>query len=296
MTKTWKAEHILPIAERTYREIESALGIQVYHPIPEIRFCRNTEDVKRVKRRMRNPRYRDVLGAFLEPGSASPVFNDPFGAFEITGAAYVDLPLLVESLRSEFEKQGLLRDEVFRHDALTQGKHHRQYGHLCTDRVVFCEGAAILKNPWFKHVALRPVKGETLLCKSKRLSLKHTLYHHKKWFLPYPDGRFRVGASYDEDDLSTEPTAAKKQELLEAVAIALKTNHSSELVEHSAGVRPSTEDSRPVIGSHPTEEGLYILNGLGSKGASTGPAMVEALAALLIEETPVDSEVCVSRF
>ena len=101
MTKTWNADEILPVAARTYREIETALGIEVYHPIPEIRFCQNAEDVKRVARRMRNPCYQDVLGAFLEPGDTSSQFNVSYGAFEIKGAAYVYLPRLVESLRSE---------------------------------------------------------------------------------------------------------------------------------------------------------------------------------------------------
>ena len=296
MTKTWNADQLLPIAEQTYREIETALGIEVYHPIPEIRFCQNEEDVKRVGRRMRNPRYQDVLGAFLEPGSASPEFSDEFGAFEIKGAAYVDLPNLVESLRTELEKRGLFRDEVFRHDALEQGRHGWEYGELTAKRVVFCEGAATVDNPWFKDVALSPVKGETLLCQSEQLDLDGTLYHHKKWLLPYTGGRFRIGATYDEGDTSAEPTAARKEELLEAAAIALKAAHSFEVVEHLAGIRPSTVDSRPIIGPHPTEDGLYILNGLGSKGASTGPAMVEVLVALLIEETPVDPEVCISRF
>jgi glycine/D-amino acid oxidase-like deaminating enzyme len=296
MTKTWNADKILPVAARTYREIETALGVEVYHPIPEIRFCQNVEDVKRVARRMRNPRYQDVLGAFLEPGDTSSQFNDAYGAFEIKGAAYVDLPRLVESLRSELKKRDLFRDEVFRHDALEQGEDGWGYGEIHAERVVFCEGAATLENPWFKHVALRPVKGETLLCQNEQLDLDGTLYQHKKWLLPYSNGRFRVGASYDEDDLNAEPTAAKQKELLEAVAIAVKTHHSPKVVEHLAGIRPTTADSRPIIGAHPTEAGLYILNGLGSKGASTGPAMVEALAAHLIEGTPIDPEVCISRF
>jgi glycine oxidase len=296
MTKTWNADHILPIAEQTYREIETALGIEVYHPIPEIRFCQNEADVKRVGRRMRNPRYQDVLADFLEPGSASPEFHDEFGAFEIKGAAYVDLPCLVESLRSELEKQGLFRDEVFRHDALVRGRHGWEYGEICAPRVVFCEGAAALENPWFQDVALNPVKGETLLCRSEPLNLDGTLYHHKKWLLPYTDGRFRIGASYDEADLSAQPTEAKKQELLDAAQDALQEAHTIEVLEHLAGIRPSTVDNRPIIGPHPREDGLYLLNGLGSKGASTGPAMVEALVNHLILGAPIDLEVCISRF
>ena len=50
MTKTWNADKLLPKAEQTYRAIERALGIQIYHPIPEIRFCQNEEDIKRLEK------------------------------------------------------------------------------------------------------------------------------------------------------------------------------------------------------------------------------------------------------
>lgn len=296
MTKTWNADHLLPLAERNYREIEQELDIEVYHPIPEIRFCQNEEDIKRVGRRMRNPRYADVLGAYLEPGEASPEFNDAHGSFEIQGAAYVDLPLLVDSLRTHFSDQGRFRDEIFEHEALTPMPQGWQYRDLSAETVIFCQGAATRENPWFKDLALKPVKGETLLCQSESLQLEPMLYHHKKWLLPYADGSFRIGATYDEADLSPDPTPRKAQELLEAAHSSLKDSHKIEILAHLAGVRPSTVDSRPIVGPHPTEKGLYVLNGLGSKGASTGPAMVEVLVGHLVDGTPIDDEVSIARF
>jgi glycine/D-amino acid oxidase-like deaminating enzyme len=296
MTKTWNADHLLPLAEQTYREIEKKLGIQIYHPIPEIRFCQNEDDVKRVGRRIRNPRYADVLGAYLEPGKASAEFTDLHGSFEIKGAAYVDLPKLVDSLRSYFSERGQFRDEVFDHEALTSNSQIWTYGDLSAETVIFCQGAATNENPWFKNLALNPVKGETLLCQSKSLQLPHTLYHHKKWLLPYPDGSFRIGATYDEDDLSPEPTQAKAEELLDAARGALKKPHEIAIQSHLAGLRPSTIDNRPIVGQHPSEKGLYVLNGLGSKGASTGPAMAKILVDHLIAIRPIEEEVSISRF
>ena len=72
MTKTWNSDQLLPEAAETYRSIEQQFGIQVYHPIPEIRFCQNAEDLKRVGRRMRNPRYQDVLSHITPAGEAAP--------------------------------------------------------------------------------------------------------------------------------------------------------------------------------------------------------------------------------
>ena len=151
-------------------------------------------------------------------------------------------------------------------------------------------------NPWFKNLPLKPAKGETLLCQSPTLRLPQKLYHHKKWFLPYPDGSFRIGASYDESDLSDAPTEAKKDELLGAAREALKEAHQVEVSSHLAGIRPSTVDSRPIIGAHPTELGLYLINGLGSKGASTAPLMTQQLTEHILKNSLIENVVNLGRF
>jgi glycine oxidase len=296
MTKTWNFDQILPEAVETYRAIEQRFGIQAYHPIPEIRFCQNAEDLKRVGRRMRNPRYQDVLSHMVAAGEAAPEFNDDFGTFHINQAAYVDLPLVVHTLRASFSMLGVFRDEAFLHSELQPSVIGWQYRDLHANKVIFCEGATMQDNPWFKHLPLKPAKGETLLCQSPTLRLPQKLYHHKKWFLPYPDNTFRIGASYDESDLSDAPTEGKKDELLKAAHEALKEPHQVEVTTHLAGIRPSTLDSRPIIGAHPTELGLYLLNGLGSKGASTAPSMTQQLTDHILKNSPIDDEVNLTRF
>jgi len=296
MTKSWNFDQLLPKAEATYRAIEAELGIEVYHPIPELRFCQNADDVKRAGRRIRNSRYQDVLGRFHEAGIAAPEFNDPQGSFEIRKAAYVELPALVHALRASFAERGLYRDVVFDHAQLQQQDNRWRYGDIHSDKVIFCEGAAHSQNPWFNDIPLQPAKGETLLCQSPTLQLSETLYHHKKWLLPYPDGTFRLGATYDEDDLDPTPTEPKRAELLEAARAALKAPHAIEVTQHLAGIRPSSADNRPILGAHPKAPGLYLLNGLGSKGATTAPWMTEQLAAHLLEGEPIDPEVALERF
>ncbi|MEC7235368.1 MAG: FAD-dependent oxidoreductase, partial [Verrucomicrobiota bacterium] len=262
MTKTWNFDQVFPEAAETYRAIEQQFGIKVYHPIPEVRFCQNAQDLKRASRRMRNPRYQNVLSRMVAAGEGAPEFNDDFGTFHINQVAYVDLPLVVHTLRTLFVAQGQFRDENFVHSELKPATIGWQYRDLHAGKVIFCEGAAIQNNPWFKNLPLKPAKGETILCQSPTVRLPQKLYHHKKWFLPYPDGTFRIGATYDESDLSDAPTEAKKDELLKAAHEALKGTHKIEVNAHLAGIRPVTLDSRPIIGAHQTKLGLYLINGL----------------------------------
>ena len=296
ITKTWNFDQVLPEAVKTYRAIEQQFGIKAYRPIPGVRFCQNAEDLKRAGRRMRNPRYQNVLSRMAAPGEAAPEFIDDFGTFHIDLAAYVDLPLVVQTLRASFTALGQFRDETFLHSELKPATIGWRYRDLHADKVIFCEGAAMQNNPWFKNLPLKPAKGETLLCQSPTLRLPQKLYHHKKWLLPYPDGSFRIGATYEESDLSDAPTEGKRDELLGEARKALKVDHRVDITAHLAGIRPSTVDSRPIIGAHPAGLGLYLLNGLGSKGASTAPLMTQQLTELILKNSPIENEVNLARF
>jgi glycine/D-amino acid oxidase-like deaminating enzyme len=297
MTKTWNFEQLLPEALTTYRAIQQQFSIQVYHPIPEIRFCQNADDVKRAGRRLRNPRYQDVLGAY-HPAEATAAleFTDPYGSFEIKQAAYVELPKVVSALRASFAADRCWRDEAFEHAALRPSPTGWHYKEIHANNVIFCEGAAACSNPWFSNLPLQPAKGETLLCQSPTLQLPQKLFHHKKWFLPYPDGSFRIGASYDEQDLSQAPTLLQKMELLAAVTASLKDRHKIQVNAHLAGIRPSSRDSRPIIGPHSKHPNLYILNGLGSKGASSAPSMTAQLVEHMLHQHLIPSEISLARF
>lgn len=296
MTKSWRIDDFAPEAARFYAAIERYFSIKLYHPLPAVRFCLNAEDAKRARRRSRNPRYAKVLGDYEVADAEKGSFNNPHGSFRIQGAAYVDLPRFIESLRAHFRSVGRYEDKVFEHSRLKKAEACWSYAGRGYDRVIFCEGAALKENPWFRDLPLSPAKGETLLCRSEGLELKEELIHHGKWLLPYPDGSFRIGASYDEGDLSPAPTASAKDELSQAFHAMTRDAHPVCVLDQPAGIRPGTSDARPFLGAHPIETGLYVFNGLGSKGASLAPTLSRELLDFISENTPLDPEANISRF
>ena len=84
--------------------------------------------------------------------------------------------------------------------------------------------------------------------------------------------------------------------LLRVAHEALKEPHQIEVTDHLTGIRPGTVDSRPIIGAHPTELGLYLINGLGSKGASSAPLMTQQLTEHILRKSPIENEVNIARF
>ena len=130
MIKTWNFDILIPQATATYRELELAFGVKLYHPIPLIRYCQHSIDAKRMGKRMRNPRYANVLGEPIPIGEGPDALEDTHGSFHIKQAAYTDLPKLLEILRQHFSENGSFRDETFIHEDLQKDANRWSYHQL----------------------------------------------------------------------------------------------------------------------------------------------------------------------
>ncbi|MFN8329948.1 MAG: hypothetical protein U0T81_01800 [Saprospiraceae bacterium] len=58
----------------------------------------------------------------------------------------------------------------------------------------------------------------------------------------------------------------------------------------------ASRDRRPILGSHPENPGMYILNGFGTKGASMIPYCVRHLSDHLTKGHNILPEADVKRF
>ena len=69
-----------------------------------------------------------------------------------------------------------------------------------------------------------------------------------------------------------------------------------EVIEHSAGIRPTTIDRRPIIGSHPNYKNIYVFNGLGSRGILLAPTLSCWLYNHIYKRSLISKEVDIKRF
>ena len=297
MVKSWNFDACITPAEATYGELEKQFNIHLYHPLPFVRYCQNEADVRLIRKRMRNPRYAGVLGDYTPAGETQPNLpNDTHGSFRVNKTAYVDLKLLLRTLREHFAQQGVFRDTPFAYSDLQPAGTLWSYREQTANHVIFCEGSGVHENPWFNQLPLTPVKGEILTLECPGLRLPRTILHRSKWLLPLAENRFRIGATYDESDLSQPPTEKAKQELLESARLLIGPQHPLEITQHTAGLRPCTKDFHPFIGSHPKVPGLHIVNGLGSKGALLAPEMIHRFLAHLLRGEPLDRQIDCNRY
>ena len=90
------------------------------------------------------------------------------------------------------------------------------------------------------------------------------------------------------------PTSKATDEIKSKLEKILK--YPYEIIGQKAGIRPTTQDRRPLIGKHPEIGNAYIFNGLGTKGVSIAPYFSVMFTNWLLGEGTLSSEVDIKRF
>ncbi len=94
--------------------------------------------------------------------------------------------------------------------------------------------------------------------------------------------------------MSEQPTEKGKAFLITQLQKVLKV--SFEIVEHQAGIRPTVNDRRPLIGLHPKYTAVGVFNGLGTKGVMLAPYFANQFFDFLENKIPLHKEVDIARF
>lgn len=204
-------------------------------------------------------------------------FAAPHGGFELAPAARLDVPRYLDASRARLEHDGCFleaavdprSDLVINPDSVALPR----LG-VRADGVVFCQGLDGRENPWFPHLRFTPAKGEVLALRVPGLA-EERVVHRGAWLASAGGDLFRVGATYDRDDLSPMPTDRGRAELVARLREFLRLPF--EVVGHAAGVRPILAGMTPVAAVHPEHPQLAVLNGLGSKGALLAPTLAARL-------------------
>ncbi|KAG1650187.1 putative ABC transporter ATP-binding protein YdiF [Nymphon striatum] len=152
---------------------------------------------------------------------------------------------------------------------------------------------ALKKNPFFEYLPMTSTKGEYLTIKAPEL--KETSAIKSSIFLiPWEKDYYRVGATYKWKDITNLPTEASKSELVEKLDKFLKCDY--EIVDQVAGIRPTVTDRRPLVGRHPVNDNMFVLNGFGSRGVMIAPYASEQLVNLIERNEELHPEMDIERF
>lgn len=215
----------------------------------------------------------------------------PYGYMDIMHSGWVQSNAFTEAVSSHMRNINAFTDAPFDYNALEIADDCITYGDIKARNIIFCEGNGAAQNPFIKQKFLNPAKGEILLVKTG-FDIDY-IATQGVFMLPQGDGAYRVGSTFTWDPLDNIPTETAKAEILHKWRFFYKGDY--ELIGHVAGVRPSSNDRRPVLGKIKPYNNVYIFNGLGAKGVALAPYYGQMLLKNIFENGVIDREADMAR-
>ena len=288
----WKGAEQLEIALPFYKRLEERFEKTYDRRIDILRIFKSVEEQNNWFSACDKPRLKPFLVSKIEENRNSWVHAEHMlGRVRKTGR--VAVRDLVDDYRARLATEGRLRKESFQHSRLEQFEEGLKYGDLEAGKIVFCEGNGLARNPYFNKLPLEGTKGELITIHAPDLRLQEVL-KSAVFVMPLGDDLYKIGATFNWTDKTNLPTEQGRQELVEKLKKVISCDF--EIREHEAGVRPTTQDRRPLLGIHPEHPRLAVFNGLGTRGVMSAPFLARQLIDFLEEQAPLDPETDISRF
>ena len=268
---TWRWAEFWPVACQFYGQLQQQLADNFFHRRRMLRLFQRESERELFAQRRDSDEFRELVDP-PTPLIDTECFANRLGGFEMLDAGQLDVARYLDCSRAYFSRQNSYLTADLRSDDIQLTNRGVDLPRLNVSgrTLVFCEGAAGRTNPWFSHIRFDAAKGEVLKVQVPGLNEPRVI-HSAAWLAPTPDGDsvFRVGATYNREQLDELPTAAGRSELAEKLADFLELPF--EILDHQAAVRPIVVGRHPVMGLHHEYPQLGYFNGFASKGSLQAP-------------------------
>ncbi len=291
-TPVWNAVEQLKIAIPFYENLEKKFKNKYNYSIDIYRIFKSIEEQNNWFVACDKPLLANFMfPEMIETKVTGVIASYGFGKLINTGR--IDTNSLLQDYRSHLQNKKKLKNESFNHAQLKIGKKTIEYKNIKALNIVFCEGFGMIKNPFFNYLPMQEAKGELITIYAPKLNIDF-LIKAAVFVLPLGDNYYKIGATFNWKDKTKDPTENGKQELLVKLNSFITVPYT--IVNHTAGIRPTVKDRRPLVGKHPMYQNLAILNGLGTRGVMIAPTIANALYNHLENNVELDKEISIVRF
>ncbi len=296
LVKSWLAEELLTCMDTFYPETEQLLNTKFYFKKQIVKpFSEEQEKTLWLKKTEED--IGKYLSKTIETDFLADIIYNPLGTAEVINAGNVDTNLFLDASRDYFKSSNILLEEELDPTSLTISENSVNYKGIAADKLIFCEGHKATINPFFSWLPFKLTKGEMLIVRIPLLhqqNITAKVINKGVFILPIGEGKYKVGATYEWEDLTDFSTEKGKVFLVSQLEKVLKVPF--EIIDHQAGIRPTVKDRRPLIGLHPKYPVLGIFNGLGTKGVMLAPYFAQHFTNFLENNFPLNKEVDINRF
>ena len=291
-TSVWNAKEQLQIALPFYKELEKKFNSTYSYKVDIYRIFKSVEE--------QNNWFlacdKIMLQDFMIPKiikNNNEWINAPFNFGKLINTGRIDVKKLVSDYRDLLINNNVFKHEKFLYNNIEFYNDYIVYNNLKSKKIVFCEGFGLKENPFFNYLPMREAKGELLTIHAPNLKVDF-LIKAAVFVLPIGGDMYKVGATFNWKDKTKTPTNEGKEELI--IKLNSFINCEYKIIDHTAGIRPTVSDRRPLVGKHKKHKQLAILNGLGTRGVMIAPLMAKKLFQYIENEIPLDNEISIERF
>ena len=268
--KTWMADTLLPTAENMYAELSTLLQAPIYHQLPIYKLPTTVKEQNDWAARATDSHYQQYLSRGIE--TLDPLkINNPYGAAVIEGGGKLDTILFLKKYRAYLQSKNLLVEENYTTAQAIESP----------SRVIYCDGYEAAYGTLFNDLTWQLAKGEYLLVRIEDFYTDSIISGETTLSPTAQPDIYYAGATYQWHYTHLQPSAAQKQEIIDALHRMLHTDF--EVLAHGAAVRPTVKDRRPFARFHPVHQHIGLLNGMGTKGVSLAPYMAQQMANHIIQ-------------
>ncbi len=283
--QSWRIQEFMPVAIEVYEEISQFLGIQTYTSMNILRTLDSAEAENTWLGRTSDPAMSKYILNEVDFSAFEGKVNKSFSYGEMTGTFYVHLAEILDEFKNRWIEEKCYLTELFIYENLKSQNQIYTYKNLMFKEIIFCEGYKAINNPFFRDIHMAPAKGEVLLVKIPGADF-NKMYKDKLFIVHQYDDVYWVGSGYEWNASDDHPTEASYKMLENGLKQILKVPY--EVIAHKAAIRPTMHNRRPIFLQHNTNPGMFLFNGLGTKGSSIGPFAARQFSRFLVDRNPVD--------
>lgn len=292
LRKSWMAETLFPFLFEFYQEAELLCKHSFLFRFPIYRPFESAEEQNDWMAQSEGGAVKSFVKSIYASAHWPHQVHNPFGGLLIDQSGYLDVNHFLEGVRGVLIKNQSFLDERFHFPGLVVSSTNITYRTVEAGGIIFCEGARVSENAFFRWLPVKPMKGEVLTIEMN--DHPAAIFNRGVYVVPSGGNRYNVGATYQHPPFAEGVTDAGKKELeSKLVALLAMPYHG---VGGKWGVRPTSSDRRPMLGCHPVHRNVFIFNGLGTKGVSLAPYFANHLAGALNAEHEIMPQVNIQRF
>ena len=288
----WKSDKFLKYALTHYNELQDLVQTKIIHSTPILRILNNKREQNDWVYACSKPFLKNYLNNNLISGENYKGIKAPFNYGEVKKSAKVDNVALISSYQKKIIYNQYI-DCRMDHTKLEFNTEGIFYNGIQAKKIVFCEGFQSVKNPFFNYLPLVGTKGEMLIIKCDRLT-DEVIFKGPIFLSPIGQRKFWVGATFDQEDKTTFITKKGNEWLLSKLDKFL--NLPYQILEHKAQIRATVIDRRPLLGIHPLNNKLFILNGMGTRGVLMAPLLSKWLYEYIENQFKLPEATDIKRF